>query len=98
MTRLNSFISPSGAHVMDVQYHKSSWRNNVFHVIRDEASRPPSSTKKEVPLQIPCLIELINVIDIQIKNQAYLHMDDVERMLIICLEEWRKQKKNIHPH
>ena len=75
-TRLNTSISPCDAHAIDVRYHKSCWRRNVFHVLRDEHNK--SNTSKEHSLQTASLIELINLIDVQTQNQAYLSIDDIE--------------------
>ena len=94
MTRLNSAISPSDAHAMDVQYHKSCWRKNVFRVLRDQAKSSTSLTKKGLRLQIPCLIELINLVDVQTKNKAYLPMDSVESMYISMLGGEEEAKKH----
>ena len=85
MTRLNNAISPSDAHAIDVLYHKSCRRKNVFHVLQNEAARQSQQARPELPMQIPCLIELINLIDFQTKNQAYLPMDDMEAMYISLL-------------
>ncbi len=75
-TILNTSISPCNAHAKDVRYHKSCWRRNVFHVLRDAQNK--NKTSKEHSLQTASLIELINLIDVQTQNQAYLSMDDIE--------------------
>ena len=75
-TRLNTSISPTDAHAIDVRYHKSCWTIHVFHPVRD-ATRT-RRTHKEHPLQRVSLIELINLIDVQTQQQAYLSMDAIE--------------------
>lgn len=74
-TRLNTCISPGDAHAIDVKYHKSCWRENVFHALRETTT---SKTAEEPFLQRSSLLELINLIDVETRNQAYLHMDDIE--------------------
>uniref|UniRef100_UPI00358E794E uncharacterized protein n=1 Tax=Myxine glutinosa TaxID=7769 RepID=UPI00358E794E len=81
-TRLNTSISPTDAHAIDVRYHKPCWTRHVFHVVRDETTR---STDKEHLLQRASLIELINLIDFQTQNQAYLSMDDIETTYVNML-------------
>jgi len=75
-TRLNTCISPTDAHAVDVRYHKSCWTKHVFHATRDQGDTKSSS--KVHPLQNACLIELINLVDVQTQNQAYLSIDDIE--------------------
>jgi len=85
MTRLNNAISPTDAHAIDVRYHKPCWKKHVFHILRDEASTQARSAKKDLPMQVPCLIELLNLIDIQTQNKAYLPMDAIETTYISML-------------
>jgi len=79
MTRLSNAISPSDAHAIDVRYHKLCWTQHVFHVLRDDARDKEKSTKTELPMQMPCLIELINLVEIQTEKKTYLPMDDIEK-------------------
>ena len=74
MTRLNNAISPSDAHALDVRYHKLCWTQHVFRVLRDDARNQPTLTTADLPMQTSCLIELINIVDIQTQNKAYLPM------------------------
>ncbi|XP_034057156.1 uncharacterized protein LOC117536421 [Gymnodraco acuticeps] len=83
-TRLNTCISPGDAHAIDVQYHNVCWRKNVFHALR-EPSTSTSKTAKEPFLQKSSLLELINLIDVETQNQAYLSMDDIETTYINML-------------
>lgn len=78
MTRLNSAISPSDAHAIDVKYHKLCWTQHVFRVLRDHTRSQTRPSNKELPMQVPCLIELINLVDSQTQNKAYLPMDAIE--------------------
>jgi len=57
----NSAISPRDAHAIAVRYHKVCWTQHVFHVLRDDACNQTKPTKTYIPMQIPCLIELINL-------------------------------------
>ena len=75
-TRLNTSISPTDAHAIDVQYHKRCWTQKVFHVLR--AKDKKGLTEKGHPLQTSSLIELIGLIDSQTQNKAYLSMEDIE--------------------
>ena len=84
MTRLNNAISPIDAHAIDVRYHKVCWTQNVFHVLRGDACYQAKSTQA-LPMQIPCLIELINLVDFQTQNKAYLPMDIIETTYISML-------------
>jgi len=63
MTRLSNAISPGDAHATDVRYHKACWAHHVFNVLRDDTNQVTKSTKAVLPMQIPCLIKLINLID-----------------------------------
>ena len=95
MTRLNNAISPSDAHVIDVRYHKVCWIRHVFHVLRDDACNRAKSTETAPPMQIPCLIELINVVDFQTQNKAYLPMDVIEKTYISMLGGSEEAQKHI---
>ena len=72
MTRLNNAISPSDVHAIDVRYHKVCWTRHVFHVLRDDTCNQAKSTQTALPMQIPCLIELINLVDFQTQNKAWI--------------------------
>lgn len=85
MTRLNNAISPSDAHAIDVRYHKLCWTQNVFRVLRDDIRNQTRPVKSNLPMQMPCLIELINLIDSQTQNKAYLSMDAIETTYISML-------------
>lgn len=83
-TRLNTSISTSDAHAIDIRYHKSCWTKHVFHVLRDEDTKANKQTS-DCSMQIVSLIELINLIDIQTQNKAYLSMDDIEMTYVNML-------------
>lgn len=83
-TRLNTAISPTDAHAMDVRYHKPCWTRHVFHARRDASSK--QTTQTVLPMQVACLIELINLIDVKTQNQIYISMDDIEATHISMLE------------
>jgi len=85
MTRLSSAISPHDAHAIDVKYHKLCWTQHMFHVLRDDASDKAKSTTAKVPMQMSCLIELINLVDLQTQNKAYLPMDEIEETYMSML-------------
>ena len=57
----------------------------VFHVLRDDASNQAKFMQTPPPMQIPCLIELINLVDIRTQNKAYLPMDVIEKTYISML-------------
>ena len=56
----------------------------VFHVLRGEAAEANKQTK-HCSMQIASLIELINLVDIQTQNKAYLSIDDIETTYINML-------------
>ena len=58
ITRLNTSISPTDAHAIDIRYHKSCWRKHVFHVIREESESACGDV-------LPCLdkSKLIHLLD-----------------------------------
>ena len=95
MTRLNNAISPSDAHAIDVRYHKVCWTRHVFHVLRDDACNQAKSTETALPMQIPCLIELINLVDFQTQNKAYIPMDVIEKTYISMLGGSDEVQKHI---
>ena len=82
-TRLNTCISPTDAHAMDVRYHKSCWRKHVFHI---KCEGDDTKHSLNVPaLQNASLIELINLIDIKTKTRAHISMYDIEMMYMNLL-------------
>ena len=82
-TRLNTSISPSDAHAIDVRYHKSCWTKHVFHVLRAKWNK--GKVERGHPMQISSLIELTNLIDLQTQNKAYLSIQDIETTYINML-------------
>ena len=85
MTRLSNAISPGDAHAIDVRYHKVCWRKYVFHVLRNDACSQEKYPQNPLPMQIPCLIELINLVDVHTKSKAHLPMDVIETTYISML-------------
>ena len=83
-TRLNTSIATSDAHAIDVGYHKPCWTKHVFHILRGEATESNGQTK-DCSTQIASLIELINLVDNQTQNIAYLSIDDIETTYINML-------------
>ena len=84
-TRLNTCIASGDAHSIDVRYHKTCWTKHVFHGKREE-STSSSIPGHQIPLlQRASLIELINLIDVQTQNQAYLPMEDLETTYVNIL-------------
>lgn len=77
-TRLNTCISPTDAHAIDVHYDKACWRSNVFHVTRQMPSNTSSSQVH--PLQAASLVQITNLVDVKTRQKAYISMDDVERV------------------
>lgn len=65
----------------------------MFHVLSEEACTQASSTKIDLPIQIQCLIELINLLDFQTQNKAYLPMDAIETTYISVLGDSDEAKK-----
>ena len=94
MTRLNNALSPSDAHAIDVKYHKQCWTNHVFRVLRDDVRNLARPGTADLPLQMSCLIELINIVDIQTQNKAYLPMDAIETTYISMLGGSDEAKKH----
>ena len=94
MTRLSSAISPHDAHAIDVKYHKLCWTQHMFHVLRDDASDKAKSTTAKLPMQMSCLIELINLVDLQTQNKAYLPMDEIEETYMSMLDGSEEAQKH----
>ena len=84
-TRLNTSISSTDAHAIDVRYHKSCWTKHVFHARRDGADT--RITPEQRLMQAGCLIELMNLIELQTQNKAYLSMDEIEKTYVNMLGE-----------
>ena len=84
-TRLSTSISEEDAHAIDVRYHKDCWRTHVFHVLREPSAGRGTSTSQGTVLQRACLLELVNLIDVETENQAYLSMDDIETTYVNML-------------
>ena len=74
MTRLSNAISPNDAHAMDLKYRKLCWTQHVFHVLKDHARDKAKSTAADLQMQMSCLIELINLVELQTQNKAYIPM------------------------
>ena len=85
MAHLNNVISPSDAHAIDVRYHNICWTRHVFHVLRDNACNQVKSPQIPLSMQMSCLIELINLVDVHTQSKAYLPMDVVETTYISML-------------
>ena len=85
MTSLSSAISPNDAHAIDLKYHKLCWTPHVFHVPRDHASDNAKSTTADLPMQMSCLIKLINLVKLQTQNKAYIPMHQIEATLYISM-------------
>lgn len=82
-TRYSVCIADGDAHTMDVQHHKSCWTKHVFHFQRDR-SKEAQRTKQD-PTQVASLIELINIIQNETKDGAYLSMQDIENTYVTLL-------------
>lgn len=75
VTRLNTSISPTDAHAIDVQYHKGCWRSNVFHSLREVSDR---SGPYVHPLQAASMVEITNLVEVKTRQKAVISMGDVE--------------------
>jgi len=76
MTRLSNAISPNDANAIDLKYHKLCWTEHVFRVLRDHASDNAKSTAADLPMQMSCFIELINLVELQTQHKAYIANTD----------------------
>ena len=85
ITRLNTCIAPGDAHSIDVQYHKICWTKHVFHGEREASTSGRRTGHNEPLLQRASLLELINLIDVQTQNQAYLPMEHIETTYVNML-------------
>ncbi len=88
MTRLNNAISPSDAHAIDVRYQKACWTQHVFHVLRGNRAKLSQTT---LPMQLPCLIELINLVDFHNQQGLYTHGCHRDNLHIYA---WWQRKHN----
>ena len=82
-TRYSTCIADSDAHAMDVQYHKACWTKHVFHVLRDDTNQAPKT--KQSPTQVSSFVELLNIIDTQTRDGAYLSIQDIENTYVSML-------------
>jgi len=57
----------------------------VFHVLRDDTSDCAKSTTADLPMQMSCLIELINLVELQTQNKTYIPTDQIEATHISIL-------------
>ena len=71
-------------HMQLTSDHKPCWSRHVFHVLRGEATESNRQTK-DGSMQIASLIELINLVDTQTQNIAYVFIDDIETTYIYML-------------
>ena len=79
-----------------VQYHKVSWMQHVFHVLRDDTSNQAKFMQTPLPMQIPCLIKLINLVDMHTQSKAYPPMHVIETTEIYMLGG-RDDAQNLTP-
>ena len=70
--------------LMHMQLTSGIISKHVFHVLRGEATESNRQTK-DCSMQIASLIELINLVDIQAQNKAYLSIYDIETTYINML-------------
>ena len=82
-TRYSICIADGDAHAMDIQYHKACWTENVFHVLRDDTNQAPKI--KQSPTQESSFVELLNIIDTQTRDGAYLSIQDIENTYVSML-------------
>ena len=82
-TRYSTCIADGDADAMDIQYHKACWTKHVFHVLRDDTNQAPK--KKQSPTQGSSFVELLNVIDTQTRDGAYLSIQDIENTYVSML-------------
>ena len=82
-TRYSTCIDDGDAHAMDIQYHKACWTKHVFHVLRDDTNQAPKT--KQNPTQGSSFVELLNIIDTQTRDGAYLSIQDIENTYVSML-------------
>ena len=81
--RYSTCIADGDAHAMDIQYHKACWTKHVFHVLRDDTNQAPKI--KQTPTQGSSFVELLNIIDTQTRDGAYLSIQDIENTYVSML-------------
>ena len=79
-TRYSTCIADGDAHAMDLKYHKGCWTKHVFHVLRDDTREGPKT--KQSTTQVSSFVELLNIVDCQTNEGAYLSMQDVENTYV----------------
>ena len=82
-TRYSTCIADGDVHAMDIQYHKACWTKYVLHVLRDDTNQAPKT--KQSPTQISSIVELLNIIDTQTRDGAYLSIQDIENTYVSML-------------
>ena len=82
-TRYSTCIADGDAHAMDIQYHKACWTKHVFHVLRDDTNQARKT--KQNPTQGSSFVELLNIIDTQTRDGAYLSIQDIENTYVSML-------------
>ena len=82
-TRYSTCIADGDAHGMDIQYHKACWTKHVFHVLRYDTNQAPKA--KQSPTQVSSFVELLNIIDTQTRDGAYLSIQDIENTYVSML-------------
>jgi len=78
-TRYITCIADGDANAMDIQYHKACWTKHVFHVLRDDTNQAPKT--QQSPTQVSSFVELLNIIDTQTRDGAYLSIQDIENTI-----------------
>ena len=82
-TRHSTCIADGDAHAMGIQYHKACWTKHVFRVLRDDTNQAPKT--KQSPPQGSSFVELLNIIDTQTRDGAYLSIQDIENTYVSML-------------
>ena len=82
-TRYSACIDDGDAHAMDIQYHKACWTKHMLHVLRDDTNQAPKT--KQSPTQGSSFVELLNIIDTQTRDGAYLSIQDIENTYVSML-------------
>ena len=82
-TRWSTCIADGEAHAMDIQYHKACWTKHVFHVLRYDINQAPKT--KQSPTQVSSFVELLNIIDTQTRDGAYLSIQDIDNTYVSML-------------
>ena len=95
-TRYSTCIDDGDAHAMDIQYHKACWTKHVFHVLRDDSNQAPKT--KQSPTQGSSFVELLNIIDTQTRDGAYLSIQDIENTYVSMLHLGGTEALENHSH